>query len=40
MTRIKAIQELNKVEGRHIQKHHMEGRITLEEALGASWAKE
>lgn len=36
--RISAIKELNKVTGRHILKHQVEGRVTLEQILGASRA--
>ncbi len=34
--RIKAIHELNKVEGCHLHRHQVTGRITLEEAIEAS----
>lgn len=37
---IQAIKELNKVEGRHIYRHQVTGRITLEQALGASHEEE
>lgn len=36
LTRIRAIQEMNKVEGRHVARHEIAGRITLEMALAAS----
>jgi phage terminase small subunit len=36
VTRILAIRELNKVEGRHVNRHEISGRITLEDAMQAS----
>lgn len=35
-TRMRAIAELNKVEGRHIARHKIEGKLTLEVSLGLS----
>lgn len=35
-TRIRAISELNKCTGRHSVKHLHEGKLTLEQAIGAS----
>jgi phage terminase small subunit len=34
--RIRAVAELNKVSGRHSMTHVLKGRLTLEQALGAS----
>jgi phage terminase small subunit len=36
ITRIRAIQELNRVEGRHVNRHEIKGTFTLEQVLGAS----
>lgn len=38
--RISAIKELNKVDGRHTMRHQIEGKVTIEHALTASWPKE
>lgn len=40
LNRIIAIKELNKVDGRHTVRHQIEGKVTLEHALTASWPKE
>ena len=37
-TRLAAIKELNKVDGRHTHRHQIEGKVTLEQALAASRA--